>query len=47
MKERMQTVYMLIKTYVNLYGRQPTVGELSQQLDASYLQLIEMVLRAA
>ena len=47
MREKLQTVNMLIKTYVNLYSHQPTVNELSQQLDASYLQLIELVLRAA
>ena len=44
MIEKMQTVKMCIQTYLNLYGQMPTINELSQQLDTSYLQLIQSML---
>ena len=44
MSEKIQIIKMCIQTYINLYGKKPTVKELSQQLDSSYLQLIQMTL---
>ena len=44
MNEKLQLIRMCMQTYINLYGKKPTVSELSQQLDSSYLQLIQMIL---
>ena len=44
MSEKIQIIRMCIQTYINLYGKKPTVKELSQQLNSSYLQLIQMTL---
>ncbi len=44
MSEKIQTIKMCIKTYENLNGHQPTPAEIARMLDASYLQLIPMML---
>ena len=44
MNEKIQTIKMCIKTYENLNGHKPTITELARMLDASYLQLIPMML---
>ena len=41
MKESLQTIHMCIQTYLNLYGRLPSVQELTRQLGPSNLQLIK------